>query len=301
MNSVSVFAQQNVVGIEFKSSNTNINKGIVDFLPLSNKSKISKGHKPPLPFGVGFSSFVYQQPYETEDLKIKGQTAFGQDIIAVGDSVVQNTTAGELKAWFTPNIWLLPCLNVYGIFGYTSGQINPDLFVDGIIIEDLPGIGDFYIDTTYQLSDQITYHGSTFGIGATLSFSIKNIIVFLDYHYTVTNPSELEGKLHNHFASPKFGYMFKSKNDNIQFIAWTGALYFQNDQTFKGEITVEEIAPDLVPLFGEIAEYSGTIKAKHHWNVLLGTSIIVKKHHAIFIEFGFINRTQASLGYNFMF
>ena len=298
---VNTFAQQNVVGIEFKNSTSSINKGIVNFLPLSNKKKISKGHIPPFPFSVAFSSLIYQQSYETKNLKIKGETIYGQDIYARGDTIVQNSTAGELKAWISPNIWILPCVNVYAIFGYTSGQINPDLLVKGIIIEDIPNIGDFFIDTTYQLTDKITYNGSTFGFGLTVSFSVKNILVFLDYHYTVTNADELGGKIYNNFASTKVGWKFNSKNENFQIKAWIGALYFQNDQSFKGEINVEEIAAELVPYFGDTAEYYGTIKATHKWNVLLGSSLTINKHHGVYIEIGFANRTQASIGYEFMF
>lgn len=296
------FTQQNTPGLILNDETSRLeNKKIVNFLPFFNKQFEKKGHSSPLTFGVGLSGLAYQQEFISTNLKIVGTTNLGQDIFARGDSVSQQTTAAELKAYIKPNIWILPFLNVYGIIGYTSGQINPDLYIDGIIIEDLPGIGDYLIDTSFVLNDKIVYHGSTYGFGTTFSMGFNKLILLLDYHYTVTNPSELDGKLYNHFASTKLGWMINANTEKLKLIIWTGALYISNNQSFKGEITVEEIAPELVPVFGEKADYYGNIEAKNNWNALIGASLSINNHHNIFVEFGFINRQQATIGYGFMF
>lgn len=295
-------AQQNISGLIINNDITNIEaNGIVDFLPFFNKQIRKKGHSSPLAFGVGLSGLAYQQEFISTDLKIVGTTNLGQDIFARGDSVSQQTTAAEIKVYAKPNIWIFPFLNVYGIIGYTSGRINPDLYINGIIIEDLPGIGDYLIDTSFILNDKIVYHGSTYGFGTTFSMGINKLVLLLDYHYTVTNPSELEGKLYNHFASIKLGWMINVNTDKLKLMIWTGALYMSNNQSFKGEIAVDEIAPELIPIFGEKADYFGNIEAKNKWNAVIGSNLLINKHHNIFIEFGFINRQQASFGYGFMF
>ncbi len=298
-----IVAQQNMAGFnKFSKSDNILDKGgAVDFLPFFNKSLKKNNFTSPKPFGIAFSSMIYQQEYISKNLRIKGETVTGIEVFARGDSVSQQTTAGELKGYIKPNIWLFPFLNVYGIFGFTTGEIRHDLFIDGIIIEDLPGIGDYYIDTTFILNDEIRYNGQTFGFGTTLSFGIYPYAFLLDYHYTVTSPSDLEGKMHNHFLSPKFGYYISTKNKNLKIMAWLGAMYFMNDQSFTGEITVEEIAPELVLVFGEKALYSGEIEAIHNWNMLAGINLNIKQKHLVFLEIGFINRIQASIGYGFLF
>lgn len=297
-----LFAQQYVAAFTLNDNSNKIeNKGVLEFLPLFNKSLSKKGHSSPLALGIGTSALIYQQEFISNDLQIKTTTTFGQDIYAHGDSVSQKTTAGELKAYVKPGIWIFPFLNVYGIIGYTSGRINPDLYIDGIIIEDLPGIGDFPIDTSFSLNDQIQYHGNTYGFGATFSMGIRNLVLLMDYHFTSTKPSDLDGELKNHFFSPKIGIALNTKSNRQRILIWMGAMYISNNQSFTGEITVEEIAPELITYFGEKAEYSGNIEAKNDWNALVGSSITFNKHHNLFAEFGFINRLQSSIGYSFMF
>jgi hypothetical protein len=295
-------AQQYNAGLILNdNSYNNKSKGVVGFLPLLNKNFIKKGHSSPLAFGIGTSAFIYQQEFISKDLKIKTTTTLGLDIYARGDSVSQNTKAGELKAYVKPSIWIFPFLNVYGLFGYTSGRIKPDLYIKGITIEDLPGIGDYPIDTSFALNEEIQYYGNTYGMGATFSMGFRNLILFVDYHFTVTKPSDLDGKLNNHFLSPKLAYSFNLKSNKNKLLIWAGAMYFNNNQSFTGDISVKEIAPELVAFFGEKAEYSGTIEAKNNWNALIGSSIDIGNHHTIFMEIGLLNRQQTTIGYNFMF
>lgn len=299
-------AQQNVPGMILNSKSINtIKDGMVTALPLFNKSFKKKGHSSPMAFGIASSALMYQQEYFTNDLKVRGTYTSGEEsfeVSARGGSINQNTIASEFKAYLKPNLWILPFLNIYGIFGYTSGQINPNLEVDGIIVENPFGSGDLLtIDTTIVLDETIKYSGSTFGFGTTFSIGYKNLVFLLDYQYTVTNPSDLDENLYNHFLSPKIGWMINSKSDKLNFMVWAGTLFLSNNQSFKGEITVSEISPELVPLFGETAEYSGTIEAKQKWNLLIGSTIIINNHHNVFVEFGFASRLQSTIGYGFMF
>lgn len=295
-------AQQNVPGVILNPESTNLDtKAIVDFLPFFNKQNERNGHSSPLPFGLAVSGLIYEQEFNSTDLKIKATTTYGQDIYAYGDTITQNTTAGESKAYIKPNIWVLPFLNVYGIIGFTSGHIKPELFINGITVKDIPGIGDYYFPDSVYLNNEIKYLGNTYGFGSTFSMGYQDLIFLLDYHFTVTKPYDIEGNLHNHFLSAKIAWIINPKAKNFNLMIWAGALYLNNNQSFKGEITVEEIAPELVPYFGEIAEYSGNIEAKNAWNALIGVSLTAFKHHNLFVEFGFANRQQASVGYGFMF
>jgi len=295
-------AQQNNYGVILK--NTELNNDVeplVKFLPFSSKKCKEGDNHRPLAFGISLSALVYQQEFISSNLKISATNNLGIEFNAKGDSVSQNTTAGQFNAYIKPSIWLFPFLNVYGIFGYTSGRIKPDLYIDGISVEDESGLISFPIDTVFILDDEITYVGSTFGIGANFSIGYKNFFINVDYNYTTTQPSDLEGKLHNHYASPKIGYIISPKNKKINVSIWAGALYMSNNQSFKGELTVAEIAPELVPIFGEYADYTGSIEAKNNWNFVFGSGIYINSQHNIFIELGLINRSQASLGYSFMF
>jgi len=304
--SAALFSQPVSMGIRFKSNEETVKEPIVGFLPFFKNSFDKKESVMPFPFGVGVVGMIYQQAYTSSNLIIKGKTSeeLGSlDIYARADSVQQNTVAGESSIIVSPGLWVLPFLNVYGVFGYSSGQVNPDLQVHGITVENPfnPGEDMLTIDTTFVLNDKIKYQGATYGFGTSLSMSYKKMFLMLDYQYTITKPSDLDGNLYKHFLSPKIGLFIDTKNQNTQLVAWVGALYLSNNHSFKGEITVSEIAPELVPYFGEKAEYSGDIVAKSNWNVLLGSKLTFGNGHSVFLEAGFVNRLQLSVGYSFVF
>jgi len=304
--SVGLFSQPVSTGIRFQSNEKIEKEAIVGFLPFFKNSFDKGGTVSPLPFGVGVVGMIFQQAYTSSNLIIKGKTSeeMGSlDIYARADSVQQNTVAGESSILISPGLWVLPFMNVYGIIGYSSGQINPDLQIHGITVENPfnPGEDLLSLDTAFVLNDKIKYQGATYGFGTSLSMSYKKMFFMVDYQYTITKPSDLDGNLYKHFLSPKVGLFIDTKNQNTKLVAWVGALYLSNNHSFKGEITVSEIAPELVSFFGEKAEYSGDIVAKSNWNVLLGSKLSIGNGHNVFIEAGFVNRLQLSLGYSFVF
>ena len=74
-----------------------------------------------------------------------------------------------------------------------------------------------------------------------------------------------------------------------------------NKQQFGGILNVEEIDPIVAIILGKEADYSGDIENIQQWNMLIGGSYFINKHHSLFAEVGFIGRQQASLGYGFRF
>ncbi len=271
---------------------------IVDILPVFGKKARKKGNDLSLPFGIGIYSIYYDQEYMASNLRL---TSDSTSITARADTVYQNTSAYEWRVQLRPNLWVLPFLNVYGIFGYTKGAISPDLVVPYIVIENIPVIDSIIIDTTFEIHDKIEYLGPTYGFGATFSMGFNYLFFMADYNYSVTNPEDIDENLHNHFFSPKIGIFLGNKKSRTFGAFWIGAMYISNDQSFSGKMKVEDITPELVYLFGEEANYSGKIIANNRWNFVVGASLVIKNHHHIILEGGFIERKQISLGYDFRF
>lgn len=110
------------------------------------------------------------------------------------------------------------------------------------------------------------------GIGATFSMGFRSFFIMADYNYTVTDPTDLDDNLHNHFFSPKVGVLLGNKSRKSFGAMWLGAMYIYNDQSFSGKIDVAEINPALVFLLGDEATYSGKISANQRWNFVIGGS-----------------------------
>ncbi len=275
-------------------------KPVTQAPPFCGKKRRAAGNQLPLPFGVGIHGIYYVQAYEASDLTMSQQTDNEEKITARADTMYQNTTSGELKVTIRPDIWIFPFLNVYGIIGYTQGMTNPELMVPYIIL-DIPNFGEFKVDVPFEISDQLRYHGPTYGAGATISAGFGSFFGLIDYHYSVTDPNDLDGKLYNHFFSPKVGILLGGKSKKSTGSFWVGAMYISNNHTFKGELLVEDIAPELVALIGEKADYSGTVTSLHPWNFVFGGSWIFNDRHNFVLEAGFFERKQVSFSYNFRF
>ncbi len=273
-------------------------KPSVDFLPLFGKKAIKNNRNIPLPFGIGVIGTYYDQAYIANDLKLIPDST---SLVARADTIYQNTTANEIKSQIRPNVWIFPFLNVYGIIGYSKGIISPNIVVPYIVIENIPIIDTLVVDSTFEIHDKIQYVGLTYGVGATFSMGIKSFFVMIDYNYTITDPTDLDDNLHNHTFSPKLGAFIGNNKKNTYGAIWVGAMYMYNDQRFSGKINVAEINPDLVPLLGEKATYSGTITAKQRWNMVIGGSLVINNHNHFVAEVGFIGRKQVSIGWDYRF
>lgn len=269
-----------------------------DKLPLFGRKAKEDDRRFALPFGVGFNTMYYNQKYQASNLLL---TSDSSSITARADTMIQNTSAYEMKAYIRPNIWLFPFLNVYGVIGYTKGVISPNIQVPSIILENVPVFDSLVVDTLIEIRDEIGYVGPTYGFGATFSMGFKYVFFMVDYNYSITDPTDLDENLHNHFLSPKAG-VFLGKSNNKAFGAlWVGGMFISNDQSFNGKIDIADINPAFIPLLGEEAIYQGTISAKQRWNFVIGGSLIVNNRHHLVIEGGFLGRQQITIGYDFRF
>ena len=298
------FSQQQGLGIVFNEkqlgktvAKPSVDQPITQIPPVCGKKRRSEGFNLPYPFGTNLYGMWYQQSFIAGNLLITDSTG---NVTVTPDTMYQSTTAGEFKLSLRPDFWLFPFLNVYGIFGYTDGKVNPNLTVSSFTMH-IEGLPDIPIDTTFALTDELTYHGLTVGAGVTFTMGFDAFFVIFDYNYSVTYPNDQDGKLVNHSFSPKLGIQMASKKGKGRAALWLGGMYLTNNQTFNGVINVEEISPALALVMGKEANYTGDIEAKQEWNLLIGGSYFINKHHSLVLEAGFIGRQQVSLGYGFRF
>jgi hypothetical protein len=123
------------------------------FLPIWGEEARKRGYELPLPFGISANFYSEKQDFEVQDLKI----AFGDggfrsigDFIQLGDiDTSQSNYNLRLDAW------LLPFFNIYGLIGFTEGNMDGKVFV--------PGRPPFLPAVTIPLD--IDYEGPTYGGG----------------------------------------------------------------------------------------------------------------------------------------
>jgi len=153
----------------------------------------------------------------------------------------------------------------------------------------------------YSKIGLLGYYGSVFGAGASISSGYKNFFFVLDYHYTVTRPRDLEDKLESHNFSGKIGVLLGKNKSVVKGAFWFGAMYINDNHRFTGKVDTKDILEGLELVFGTKSTYSGTVNAKQYWNLVVGGSVMVNKHHIVSVEAGFYTREQFSVSYGFRF
>lgn len=300
-------AQQRGIGISvekkplwFGSSvgnNSKIEKPILEFPPFCGKKLRANGNSVQFPFGIGLQGLFMEQDFLASNLQLTSDVS---PIVAKADTLYQNTKSGFYQLVVMPDLWITSFLNIYGIFGYTNGRTNPDLTVPYIVL-DIPGLDPIIIDSMFEIHDEITYRGVTYGGGATISAGYKSFFFVLDYKYTVTKPTDVYDNLISQSFSPKAGVFIGKQNSFVSGMIWFGSMFLSNQHNFLGTISVDEISPALVPFFGETATYSGKVTPVNEWNMLSGASVVIGKHHFFSAEGGFIGRKQLMFSYDFRF
>jgi len=151
-------------------------------LPAWGVAAAERGHVLPLPFGIGINYYSEKQPFAIDDLQIPLD---GGDPVSVKDfaeidqvTTQQSSLTGRLDAW------LFPFLNVYGVFGYTSGDMTGTVGLPAILELGIPA---------QQLPLAISYSGPTYGGGGTIAGGFK----VSDWR-SLTTFAVVDAKLHDH-------------------------------------------------------------------------------------------------------
>jgi hypothetical protein len=151
-------------------------------LPVWGVEAEARGFQLPLPFGVGFNFYREQQPFNINDLQVSrgGKPVSINDLVGLHRvDTTQRNGIGRVDAW------VFPFFNVYGLGGYTAGNMQ------GVI--NLPAIPSLSIPAQV-LPLNIGYQGPTYGGGGTLAGGFKvrdwrglTLFVVADLNYTVTD------------------------------------------------------------------------------------------------------------------
>ena len=262
-------------------------------LPIWGEDARARGFDIPLPFGVGFNIYHEEQPFNVTDLAVSGTSGNRVSVsqfIEVGQiETKQNNYSARLDTW------LFPFLNVYGIVGYTSGQMNGTVFVPQV------SVGPIVIVPATTLPLNIAYDGLTYGGGVTLAGGTRistwrdlTLFVVADGNYTRTPLNFRDEALDSDsimtawIASFRLGTRAKL-SESVHASFWAGAMIQYVDQTLEGQVSPLGIG------------FAVTEESEAPVNALLGMRFELGTHWDFLVEGGIGTRTSimGSLGFRF--
>ncbi|WP_187649418.1 hypothetical protein [Xenorhabdus indica] len=271
-------------------------------LPIWGDEARAKGYDLPEPFGVSYGYMNLRQNVIVDSIKF-GFTnpifkVFEKNtVVNAGDTRSRNETH-LLKL----DTWVLPFLNVYGVYGKTKGKSHTNL--DRVIVL---GDADTYKDIPFELN----FRGKTYGGGATVAGGYNQFFATLDANYTRTNLDVLDGDISAFVVTPRIGYEFVFKplftgqgNSKVQ--VWVGAMYQDITQRFKGDVSNLDLPPQLSEAFSLVSgmtdiKFDVKQHLAHKWNNTVGARFEVTRNFNILSEVGFGNRNSFYVSGEFRF
>ncbi len=273
-------------------------------LPIGAKKLGSKGFLLPYPIGIMLNGYAGSQDVTISDLQvgINDNPMVSLDDIVHFSDVKASVRNFNMRA----DLWFLPFLDVYGIFGKA--------WVDTKVSLDQPVV--FTTDAQFD--------GYVYGVGAMLTGGVRSIFFSLDFNRVWTH---FDAMKHDNVAmnlAPRVGYIFHFDNLPERNISvWTGAGRVFLSNTTEGTIKMSDILPDtpgdkittwynnLPPakqalvqdIYQSINEkhgndeihYSLDKRPAKNWCMILGAQYQLDRHWQFRVETNFLGGRQSGL------
>jgi hypothetical protein len=255
-------------------------------LPLLGKPATKLGYKLPRP--IGLNVFMHQQSQNMQFTDLSAAidddepTSFAGVFALDKSKVKQSTTVSMFKA----DVWILPFLNIMGIFGTGINNINGDILIGEELSEFLRllGVPDAAIQRGLNINAEIK--STMYGGGFTLAGAIESWNLSLNYQLLMAELDEVNSKQSAHVFTPMIGYMLPF---DMNIMAGVQGQFY--DTRVKGFVNLED---------GRTLNYNVDFEPLT-WNAMFGIYKGFAKHWEIALQAGVGSRTSTTLVFGYRF
>lgn len=203
-------------------------------LPIWGDKATARGYDLPYSAGVSLNYFWQQSDLLINELFVgfNDGPMYDLDEVIRFDDAVSTASVVTLR----PDIWLLPFLNVYGIFSKakTSTDINAGLW--------LPDTANVWNEVG-TFSSRAEFDATGMGFGITPTLGIGGGWMALDMNMTWTDVSALNKPVFSFVFGPRFGKSFQLKKPQRNIAVWAGGFRVHLSAETNGSLLLSELFP----------------------------------------------------------
>ncbi|HEY5825934.1 MAG TPA: hypothetical protein VIT44_16280 [Cyclobacteriaceae bacterium] len=200
-------------------------------LPIWGEKVAKRGFD--LPYSAGINvNYLYQQ----SDLVINNlEVGFNNGPLYNLDEVVRfnKATSTTNAVNFRPDVWILPFLNVYGIFAKSRSSTAIDFGVWA------PNSSNEWTEL-FKTTTKAEFEGSTVGFGLTPTIGVGGGFMALDMNMAWTDIDALEKPAFSFVFGPRLGKSFRLKNQQALTI-WVGGFRVKINSETKGSLSIGDL------------------------------------------------------------
>ena len=200
-------------------------------LPIWGAKATERGFD--LPYSAGLNiNYLWQE----SDLTVKNlQVGFNNGTLYNLDEIVRFTDATSTTnaVNFRPDVWLLPFLNVYGIFAKSQSSTAIDF---GIWV---PNATDTWTEV-FTTSTKADFNGTTLGFGMTPTIGVGGGFMALDMNFAWTDIEALEKPAFSFVFGPRLGKSFRLKKEQAVAV-WVGGFRVKINSGTTGSLAVSDL------------------------------------------------------------
>jgi hypothetical protein len=202
-------------------------------LPIWGAKVVAKGYDIPYSAGVSVNYLTQESSLIIDNLMVGFNNGPMYDL----DEIIRfdEATAWAAATTVRPDIWLLPFLNVYGLFGKanTSTTISAGVYV--------PNVDNEWTEVT-SFSTKAEFNATTMGFGMTPTMGIGGGWLALDMNCAWTDVDALDKPVFTYVFGPRLGKTFKFKKPEQNIAFWVGGFRVKFSSETSGSINLSEIA-----------------------------------------------------------
>jgi len=203
-------------------------------LPIWGEKATQRGFS--LPYSAGFSVQYYGQRSDIviDNLNVgfNGGPQHNLDGIIRFDKAKASSDGVSLR----PDVWLLPFLNVYGIFGLSSASTEVGY---GLWLPDSSGAEHEVVSA----STKVDFNATTFGLGVTPTMGIGGGWLALDMNFTWTDIPQLDQPAVAFVFDPRMGKAFRLRRPDENINLWVGGFRVALNTGTSGSIPLGDALP----------------------------------------------------------
>lgn len=205
-------------------------------LPIWGKKVTKKGYNLPYSAGVSVNYMWQKSAMVIDNLSV----GFNNGPKTNLDEVIRfNGVTSEANIInIRPDVWVLPFLNVYGVFASSKPSTAVGF---GLWVPD--SSGNWKEIAAYNTKANFT--AQSIGFGLTPTIGVAGGWIALDMNFVWTDVSALEKPAFSAIFGPRIGKTFKFKKPQQNIAFWVGGFRVKFASETNGSLALSEVIPDI--------------------------------------------------------